>query len=180
MIELRESALILGGAMAAFGAVSVVCPASMQVWLARFPRTLWLGWILTGVDLLWSAWLLFNMPMERFESLKPLLYVFTPVLFFLVVTLMDDLLASRALGGLLVLIPLPLLDAVRWHASPWRLVVVVLAYILVAKGIALLLSPHLFRKATTAFMGTSAGCRLWGSVSLGLGVGVGCLGFFVY
>lgn len=180
MTNLELAALLLGGAMAAMGACFILAPAAARAWAASFPRSSVAAWLLTGVDLAWSSWLLFHMPMERFDQYKPLLYILTPVAFLLIVYFMDDLLAPRALGGLFLLIPAPLLAAARWQPSPWRLVVVVLAFLLAIKGTLLVLNPYLFRKAAQiALANDERGC-FSGAVALILGVAVMTLGLLVF
>jgi len=164
MNTLKLAAGIVGAVMLVVGTVAAATPASFQKWMARFPRSKWPAWILTAIDLIWSAWLLFHMPMERFEQFKPLLYVLTPVAFLLIITLMDELLAPRALGGLFLLVPLPLLESARWHPSPLRVVAVVLAYVLVVKGMVLVLSPYQFRRAAQRLLATPSTCRAWAGV----------------
>jgi hypothetical protein len=60
---------------------------------------------------------------------------------------LDNLLPCRAIGGLLVLFPYELLHVARVHPSPWRLVVVTLAYLCIVKGMMLLLYPWKMRQA---------------------------------
>lgn len=134
----------------------------MAVW---FPRSRWCGWLLAAIDLIWAAWLLNKVPLGRFDVLKDYLLVLTPVAFVVVAVFVDELLAARALGGLLVLAPALILDAARWHESGWRLVMVAIAYIMVADGMLLLLSPYWFRKVVQGAM-----------VRDGVRRGIACLG----
>ena len=118
--------------------------------------------------------------MGRFEGVKPWLWVLVTVVFFLVVYFMDELLAPRALGGLLVLLPPPLLAAARWHESAFRYVIVVLAYILVIKGIILVLSPYQFRKWAALLVKRNSLCRTWGFIGMMFGVFIILLGIIVF
>ena len=113
-------------------------------------------------------------------ALEPLLYVLTPLSIVLVGFFVDDLLAPRALGGLLLLLAAPLLDAARWHASPLRLVVVVAAYILVVKGVVLVVCPYQFRKKVERFLTGDHACRLWGSAGCVVGAVLLTLALTVY
>ena len=180
MSELAVAALILGGAIAIVHAPGLLAPERAKTWLAAFPRNKWAGWLLTAIALGWSAWLVMQMPLGRFDSYKPLLYGIGPVVFALIVWLMDELLAVRALGGLFLLIPSPLLDASRPHDSDWRLVVVVLAYGFVMVGIVLVLCPYMFRKTVAVGSRSPAACRVWGGAGLILGLVVMALALTVY
>jgi hypothetical protein len=179
MTDLAKLSLLVGGVIGIFQALVVFRPCWMAEQLKRFPRSRILGVALAALALLWSGWLLYRMPMETLDRYKPWLWVLTPLSIYLVTRYMDELLAPRALGGLLALAPVPLLDAARFHPSPWRLVITVTAYVLVIKGMALMLSPYLFRKATAVAFGTPARARLSGvagllfaAVLLGLGLRV--------
>jgi len=179
-MELRSAALLLGGVVAAVGAALAAAPTAVRDWSARFPRMKPAAWMLTALDLLWSAWLVHQMPLEGFDNLKPLLYVITPATFVLVVMLLDDLLAPRALGGLLLLIPCPLLDVQRWHPSPWRAVVAVLAYAVAGMGFALVLNPYQFRKVMTIVTANDRRGRLLGALTGAAGTGVVILALTKY
>ena len=180
MSRLAIAAIVFGAVIVAAYAPCLLAPDRARIWIARFPRGKWPGRILAAVDLGWVTWLLLNAPLGRFEGLRPLLYVAVPLIFLLVVTLMDELLAPRALGGLMVLIPAPLLDIARWHESAYRLVIVVIAYILVVEGIILLLSPYQFRKATAFWIRSNALCRTWGLLGVATGAFVILLGIAVF
>lgn len=180
MSKLEIVGLLVAGALLLLYLPAVLVPERYRTALARFPRSRLPARILTAIDVAWAAWLVNAMPMGRFDLYKPWLLVVAPVLFVLIVAFMDDLLAPRALGGLLVLLPAPLLDAVRWQASPWRLVLVVLAYILVGKGMVLLLSPYWFGKIRRRWLATGQACRVWGMAGSMLAVLIGGLALFVY
>ncbi|HMO50618.1 MAG TPA: hypothetical protein PKE26_01120 [Kiritimatiellia bacterium] len=122
--------------------------------LAAFPRNRRAGWVLAAIALIGSAMLVDQMTLGGLSKYKSLLVVITPVTFYLVTKFLDELLAARALGGLLMLIPTFMVDAARWHPSPWRLVVVSVAYIMVIAGIWIVLSPYKFRAWTSWLMAT--------------------------
>jgi hypothetical protein len=180
MGELSQVALISGGVVGLIGLACALAPAQARACIRAFPRNRWAGWVLLAVDLVWSGWLVVKTPLGRFEGLKPLVYVLVPVAFFLIASFMDELLAARALGGLLVLVPAPVLDAARWHGSIWRLVVVVLAYVLAVKGIVLLLSPYQFRRAAALCVRSGAACRGCGVAWALVGAALFVLGLTLY
>jgi len=97
---------------------------------------------------------------------KSWLLILIPLLIVLVWLYLDELLAPRALGAILMLVPVPWLQAARLHPSPYTVVVSAVAYIMVIKGIALMLSPYLFRRGAEKFLNAPGNCRLWGSVGL--------------
>ena len=181
MTKLATMTTILGGAMVLFFALLLIAPGQMRNWLKAFPRSRLAGAILTTVDLVWVELIIRHASLGRFEHLRPLLYLMVgPVLFVLILLLMRELLAPRALGGLFLLIPAPILAQTRFCDSPYRYVVIALAYILVIKGIILALSPYQFRKKAEIITGSSGICRLAGAAGLAFSIFVLVLGIKVF
>lgn len=180
MSVLAIIALALGVVLAAIHLSWLAAPDRVSKWFSGFPRNRWAGWALTAIDLYWSAYLLFQMPMGSLDKYKFLIYGLAPVVFLLVVFLVDELLAARALGGLFLLVPAPMLDAARWHESNWRLVVVVLAYILAVKGMVLVLSPYMFRKTVERLTRRKGVSRVLHAAGLALGALLIALSVAVY
>ena len=173
-------ACVMGAASLLAGGVMALAPAGTRHALSEFPRSRWPAWALTAAALLWSAWLVRDMEMGQFDVVKPWLPIIAVVGFGLIVYFMDELLAPRALGGLLMLVPTPILDIQRWHASAWRWVLGLLAYAMVIKGMLLVLGPYRFRKWTERYLPTDAACRRAGAACAALGAGLIALGLTVF
>jgi len=179
-MTLAAMTVALGAVAGVLGVWLVGVPAGARRTMARFPRSRAAAWVLTTAVLLWSGYLLYHGPLGVFLPYRDWLYGLVPLAILLVGFFVDELLAPRALGGLLILIPAPLLAVARWHASPWRYVVIVLAYIMVLKGAALIAAPYWFRKSVERWLRTDAQCRAWGGVALLEAVGLLALGMCVY
>ena len=173
---MQSSETFLGAILVLLGALGVLAglvllrfPAAVRAGLAAFPRSKWPGWILTAVCLFWVSWVIRHAALGRFEGLKPLIPVLAVLLFAAMVWLLDELLAPRALGGLLLLVANPILTGVRWTDSAWRFVPVLVAYAWVVAGCALMLHPWLFRKLADRFMSADGRVRLagWGKLLAG-------------
>lgn len=134
--------------------------------LAAFPRSRLWGIVLTAAGLIWSALLIQNMTLGEIGKYKWTLVILTPVSFFLIIQYLEELLASRALGGLLMLAPVAMVDAARWHPSPWRLVVVSVAYAMVVIGMWLMLCPFKFRIWTSTLFERDGRRRLASAILL--------------
>ena len=158
--------LVLGVLGVAAGATMVRFPAAWRRGLAAFPRSRMPGWVLTGICTVWVTWVVYHAALGRFEFLKPAVPVGGVLLFAAVVVFLDELLAPRALGGLLLLLANPMLMAVRWVESAWRLAPVLMAYGWVVVGCALMLHPWLFRRMAQRFLETDAAVVRWGWVKL--------------
>ena len=158
--------VLLGGLGALAGLLLLRFPAAVRAGLAAFPRSKWPGWILTAACLFWVSWVIRHAALGRFEGLKPLIPVAAVLVFAGMVWLLDELLAPRALGGLLLLLANPLLNGVRWADSPWRYAVILIAYAWVVAGCALMLHPWTFRRLGERFAGSAGAVRTigWGKV----------------
>lgn len=137
--------LLTGALFAVYAVFALFRPRTLAAAEKAFPRHRALGLILTAIALVWSAVFVNDMNLGGFSKYKNLLYIITPVTYYLIVQYLDDLLAARALGGLLMLYPVLLVDAARWITTPDRFVLVITAYAFVCIGIWLTLSPFKFR-----------------------------------
>lgn len=180
MMTLQGYSLGLGVFHCLIGVMLMAAPVAARGWLARFPRHVWIGRGLAAVALAWSAVLVREMPLGWFDEYKVWLWAGGPLVYLLVILFMDELLAARALGGLWLLLAAPLLDAARFHPSIWRLLPVVLAYVWVILGMALVLGPYRFRKWTGLLCGTDGRCRGAGVLILMLGILLAGLGLTLF
>jgi len=180
MSLLAKYTILMGAILAPLYAVMVFSPGLAMRGLRGFPRSRVMGAVLSVIGFAWAGWLLHQTPMGRFEQYRQVLYLLLPLICVLVNILNSELLAPRALGGILMLVPAPLLSAARWHPSPWRYLVIVIAYVLVIKGVALILSPYIFRRGGEKIVKTEALCRAWGGFGLAMVLLLIVLGVTVY
>lgn len=180
MSQLSMLTVILAGVLLILNMGMVLKPAVMRQGFHRFPRDRWSGRLLAVLAIFWSVWIVRTLPLGQFEYLKPMLLPAGVVLTGLVWFFMDELLAPRALGALLLLYPAPLLEAARLHLSPWSVLMSFLAYLMIIKGFALLLSPYLFRRYAEPFIETDTRCRLIGSIGLLIDIILLAFAFLIY
>ncbi len=140
------------------GIACILLSASLRV---RRAERNWLGiarckipaYILTAIVFFWSTLWLYVMPLGFVVALRPLL----PILFVVVTVLTciycRELLMCRAIGGLLVLLPTPLLSAAAWHPSSWRYVMICFAYIMVVEGMFVVGMPWVLRNQISWMFG---------------------------
>jgi len=141
-----------------------------QLWNA-LPRSTWAGRILALIALTWAALLVNEMEMGFLNVIKTYLIPLAIAIYILTCMYMSDLLSCRALGGIAVLIPGPLLAAARFYPSPLapspaRLIAVSIAYIMIVKGIAFILYPYLLRRAIQRITQTPRSMRTAGITNL--------------
>ena len=182
MSRLSLYTLILAGVLALLHGAIFIAPARARLVLTRFPRDVWSGRILTVVALAWAGFCLKAMPMGGLDPLKFHLVWAVPLLIVATCIWMDELLAPRALGGVLLLVPAPLLAAVRegLQVTPWAAVVSVVCYAMVIKGMALVVAPYLFRKSVERFLPDDRHLRLAGMTGLVLDGALVVLALVVY
>ena len=155
-------------------------PRGVAAWVGAFPRHVWAGRMLAAVDILWSAWLLLQMRFAWVDAHPMLVYTAVPVFYVLVILLVDDLLATRALGGFLLLAPLPILESAFVHPAASRLVMTSFVYLLVILGIVLVWSPFKWRQWTERWIKRAPITRAVGIGGLIVGAGMLFLGWRVY
>ena len=139
--------------------------------LRAFPRHDVSAWVLTAAALGWSGWLvLHTLPFSNMARIETLVYVGTPVCFFAVVLYVDELLAPRALGGLLLLVAGPVLAAARLHDARLSLVMTLLAYAWIVTGMVLVATPYRFRRMCEPWLRDRARFRGLNLAGLALGL----------
>ncbi len=176
MNKLQMVAVSVGIVLGLMSLPCVFSPQKAIDWIRDFPRSKFPAWIITAACTIWVAWLLFQTPLSWFDRYKPSIYMLAPAFFLLMVHYMDELLAPRALGGLFLLIPCPVIEVARQRG----LLLVSFAYVLVVIGIILVLSPYMFRKFMAYWISSAGRCRVLGYLFLGGGILVSAWGLLFY
>lgn len=161
---------LLGLICVLLGAANVFAPSPMSRLYNALPRSVLAGRILSTAAWTWAGYALvtmnldFLMPFQKFLPIAVLACI--PLTWFW----LDNLLPCRAIGGLLCLFPYELLHAARVHPSPWRLVMVTLAYICIVKGMTLILYPWKMRQVIVWLTQRQPLFRLAGALHMLLGL----------
>ena len=163
---LGKALLGLGALGLAAGLIALLAPERLRAGLQAFPRSKAPGWILGALGAFWVCWVISHAALGRFEVVKPFIPVLGVVAYAAIVFFLDELLAPRMLGGVLLLVANPLLNGVRWADSPWRFAVILIAYAWVIAGCALMLHPWTFRQLSGKFAKSARAVRTigWGKV----------------
>jgi hypothetical protein len=147
--SLQAAAFVAGIILCLLGVAGLVLHVPMQKGAAKFPRSRVAGIVLLAIDLVWSFWLVSTMEMGEFSAFRRPLLIGMPIAFFLTVRFVDEFLAVRALGILLLLAAEPLLDAAFFRYEAGRLVLTVFAYILIVFGLIWVTMPYMLRDQIT-------------------------------
>ena len=124
-------------------------PTDSQKFLLKLPRSRVAGIILLAIDAVWCFWLISSMDLEEFAWLRPYVQLAIPVLFFLTIMFVDELLAARALGIFAMLIAEPMISSAFLRPEVWRLLIVFLAYVWLTLGMFWVGKPYLLRDQIT-------------------------------
>ena len=166
-------AIVLSASAAFFlagGLLMLLAPDASRRALAAYPRSRAAAWILTAVCVAWVVLIMRGASLGPFDILKPYLPLIGIAVFAAIVWGLDELLAVRSLGGLLLLLGDPILDTVRWTGGAWPIALAILAYILVIVGAIWVLWPWTFRKTHERLKNTPLRWRLWSALWLALGL----------
>ena len=180
MSQLSMIVLVIGLTAFFAGCAALLFPARVRSALTAFPRHALSGRILGAAALIWAAYALSRMHLGRFDDWKGHLLWLTPVAIGLCIVYLDELLAPRALGGMLLLAAGPILQVASQHPSAWRLVITALAYLWIFAGLLFLLSPWWFRRIVQATTRTDRLIRGFGAIKVLAGLLLVVLALFVY
>lgn len=151
------------------GAFALLMPKMMNTAMEKFCRNRIIGIILCLIAWAWAGHALWVLPIDFLTPYRKYIPYILLVCAPMTCISMKNLLPCRALGGILVLYPYTLLLMVRSHPSPWRVLVVSIAYISIIKGMTLLLYPWKMRQCIVWMEDKPLLMRLGGAINLTLG-----------
>lgn len=171
--------LIVGVIAIAIAILPLVSPQKAAEAMKRFPRSIAAGVVLSTLAFAWAAAIVLVAPLDFIAPwrlwIAGALIVSAPLSWFW----MSPLLACRALGGLLVLLPAPVLLASRMVDSQWRLVMVVLMYVCAVCGMDMIMAPYHLRDALAWIASTPSRVRAAGAALIAVGIASIALPFLV-
>ncbi len=144
-LDLRIASLIAGLWLIISHGAALLFPAPVQRWLRTFPRSKMAGALLLILDSIWALLLIATMDLGEFSNLRGILLVVILVSTFLTFRYVDEFLAVRALGILLLLAAEPLMEAAFLRPQEGRLLLVGFAYLLACLGMLWVGLPYLLR-----------------------------------
>lgn len=134
--------IAVGGAMLPTGAAKVI---------AKVPRARGAAIVLTCLCMAWATWTLYVHPIDFLNFLTPTKLILGGLILTpLICIYLDNLLFARALGGIMMLWPMPVILLTRDYLTTWRLVPITLGYISLTLGMIIVFHPWTFRCACEA------------------------------
>lgn len=147
--SLQLVGIVTGLLLVALHGYALAAPAPTQAFLRSLPRSRVWGGILLAISAVWAFWLVRTMDLGEFGRLRPAFTVAVPVGAVLAWTYVEEFLAVRALGILMLLAADPLLEAAFLRPEVSRLLLVCLAYAWIFAGLFFVGMPYLLRDLIT-------------------------------
>ena len=133
-VDLHTAGLVVGILLVVLHGIAILHSRSARSWARAFPRSQAAGMTLLAIDAIWAFLMIANMDLGEFSNFRTIMLVLIPVAAGLTLKYVDEFLAVRALGMLLLLAAEPLLEAAFLRPEESRLFLVVLAYVWIVFG----------------------------------------------
>jgi hypothetical protein len=144
-LTMKAVGIVLGLALLCTHSFAFAKRDTVQAALKLFPRNRRSGVVLTIINALFAFVLMSEIDMGEFFHLRNKILIVIPVAAFLVIRFCDEFLAVRALGALLLLLAAPILDCAFLQPQATRLLLPILAYGWIIKGLVWVGLPYLMR-----------------------------------
>jgi len=172
-LSLKTVGITIGLLLVAIHLLALVSAEGTQAWLKKFPRSREVGIVLLLVVSAWAFWLVATMDLGEFSTYRTLLKILVPAAWFLSLKFVDEFLAVRALGILLLLLAEPVFEVAFLKPGLGRLLVVSLAYAWAILGMFWVGMPFLLRDQITWW--TKSGLRWRAGCLAGIAYGLAVL-----
>ena len=179
-MKLSTLAVLLGTCFSLPQVYGLAKPAAFAAAVRKFPRSEPWGFALMGLGTVWFLWNLNQESISDFAAYKKWMLLGFGAIGVSACIFVRDFLAVRGLAVMLLLLAKFTLDPARWHDSPWRLVLVVWAYLWLVAGIWFTISPWRMRDLLNWGTANEQRVRLGSAIRLGLGLFVAILGLTVF
>ncbi len=143
--DLKTAILAVGLLLIAAHAFALLRPKATRDFLQTLPRSRSIGCILLLVVTIWSWLLAKNIDLGEFSNWRPKLLIFIPVAAWLTWQYVEEFLAARCLGMLVLLAAEPLLESAFLRPEMSRLFLVTLVYAWVAFALFWIGMPYTLR-----------------------------------
>jgi hypothetical protein len=143
--SLKSVMLFVGLALILSHLFALVKPTAVKETLRNFPRNKPAGVILTALLAAWFFWLVKVSDLGEMTNWRGVVLYLTPISAVLAMLFMQEFLAVRALGGLVLMAAEPLLEAAFLRDESSRLLLVSLTYVWIIAGMFWVGMPYTLR-----------------------------------
>ena len=175
-MKLWHLATLLGLAVALPQIYGLLKPGAFGDALRKFPRSEAWGLILMPLGTVWFLWNLRTDDIADFDAFKPILFIGFAVVGFGACVFVRDFLAVRGWAVVVLLLAKFTLDTARWVDTPWRLVIVVWAYLWVVLALWFTISRWRMRDLIGFLTASEQRIRIGSAARLAFGLLVLLLG----
>ncbi len=166
-----ELALVLTGLLLiGIHAIALAKSRETQGWLRALPRSKTMGWVLFTLAAVWSEILVYVIDLGEFTPWRPKLLVLIPIAYFLTLRYVEEFLAARALGMVVLLAAEPLLEAAFLRPEMSRLFLVTLVYVAIVFALFWIGMPYTLRDQVGWLTGAQSRWRAATCAGLAYGV----------
>jgi hypothetical protein len=176
-LELRTVFLVVGAFLLAGGLGLGLFRESGVRWMGKFPRSKVWGASILGAVAVWAWLLVAKIDLGEFSPWRPRLLLVIPVMAILTLLFVDEFLAVRALGMLVLLAAKPVLDAAWMRPETSRLLLVGFTYVCLTFSLFWIGMPYTLRdqigwvtRSAGRVLGFAIGMALFGAVLISLGL----------
>ena len=174
--DLKTALLAVGLLLIAGHAFALLRPKTTRDFLHALPRSRSVGFFLLLIVAIWSWLLAKNIDLGEFSNWRPKLLIFIPIATVLTWLYVEEFLAARCLGMLVLLAAEPLLEAAFLRPEMSRLFLVTLVYVWVSFALFWIGMPYTLRDQiawvsksdsrwkAAAFAGIAYGALLLGTI----------------
>lgn len=144
-LDLKTALLAVGLLLIAGHAFALLQPKATRDFLQKLPRSRVVGTVLLVIVAVWAWLLVANIDLGEFSNWRPKLKIFVPVAAVLTWLYVEEFLAARCLGMLVLLAAEPLLESAFLRPEMSRLFLVTLVYVWVSFALFWIGMPYTLR-----------------------------------
>lgn len=163
-LSLQTTGVAVGLLLVLSHALGLIKPTASMDFARAFPRSRPAGTILLLIAAVWSFLLVSDIDLGEFSRLRSLMLVGIVAGAILSWLYVEEFLAVRALGMLLLLAAEPLLESCALRSEQSRLLLVILAYVWIIAGLFFVGMPYLLRDAVKILTSQK---QIWRLAALG-------------
>ena len=143
--DLKTALLAVGLLLIACHAFALLRPKVTRDFLQKLPRSRAIGFVLLVIVAIWAWLLAANIDLGEFSDWRPKLKILIPIAAVLTWLYVEEFLAARCLGMLVLLAAEPLLEAAFLRPEMSRLFLVTLVYVWVSFALFWIGMPYTLR-----------------------------------
>ena len=167
--DLRTALLAVGLLLILGHAFALLRPKATRDFLQTLPRSRSMGFVLLLIVAVWAYYLVATIDLGEFSNWRPKLKIFVPVAAVLTWLYVEEFLAARCLGMLVLLAAEPLLESAFLRPEMSRLFLVTLVYVWIAFALFWIGMPYTLRDQISWVSKTDSRWKLAAFAGIGYG-----------